>query len=107
MAELKEINDSNYKETLAQEGVHFFYVFASWCGTCRFFAPKYAETAEKHPEINFYKIDGEENKEFSELLNIDNLPYIAAFKGSTLLGGKSTSKIETLENMIEKVKSTL
>jgi thioredoxin-like negative regulator of GroEL len=104
---VRELTDQNYKELFKEKAINIVDVYASWCGNCRLFAPAFEEVAGTHPEYNFFKVDGEANEEFASQIAIDNLPFIAVFHNGEYLGGKSTSKKESLLGMIETLKAKL
>jgi len=100
MSSIIELNDSSYKDCLAHNDTVVIDVFASWCGSCRLFAPTFKKIAEKFPSFKFAKIDGEENEKFASTISMDNLPFIAVFHKGEFVGGKSTTKQETVEQMM-------
>lgn len=104
---VKELNDSNFKDELQNAGVAVVDVYASWCGTCRLFAPIFEQIANENTQFNFFKIDGDIQQGFASTIEIDNLPFIAVFKDGEYIGGKSTSKKEGLESMLQKIKEKL
>ncbi len=101
MAGVTEINDSNFEASLAAREFCVVDVFASWCGSCRMLAPTFAEIAAANQNVAaFYKIDGEENPKFCDVVPIDNLPFIAVFHNGKYVGGKSLTKREALEEIV-------
>ena len=106
MGKIEELNDSNFKETLAGKPLVLVDIHASWCGPCRLFAPIFEKVSEKYQgQIPFYKIDGDENPGCREELNIENLPYIAAYRDGKFIKGYSTSTEEGLEEFIRSLHS--
>ncbi len=101
---ITELNDQNYQSTLAQTDVALVDIYASWCGSCRLFAPHFEEAAKTHPEFQFFKIEAEANPTFRATIPVDNLPYVAVFHQGNFVGGQSTSKKEGLEEMIQVIK---
>lgn len=54
------------------------YFYASWCGPCKKFSPKYEEYATNNPDIVFIKINIE-NEEFDDLVNKNEIKKIPTF----------------------------
>ncbi|NCN27054.1 thioredoxin family protein [bacterium] len=104
---LKELNDQNFKQELKAAGIAVVDVYAAWCGSCRLFASTFEASSNENPEFNYFKIDGDINQEFAGTIEIDNLPFVAVFKDGEYIGGKSTTKKEGLEGMIQKIKEKL
>ena len=101
-SKVTELNDSDFKKTIVATPVAVVDIYASWCGTCRIFAPTFEKLAQKHDSARFYKIDGDANPEFRSDLEIDGLPYFAVYKHGLFEGGLSTTNEESLENFLRK-----
>ena len=101
----QELNDSNFRSTLEGKPIAIVDLYASWCGSCRLFAPTYEQIARSHPEIAFYKIDGDANPNCRSDLTISNLPYFAAYRNGRFIEGISTTSEELLEKFIQDVRS--
>lgn len=97
-----ESSDANFKSLLAENEKVVVKYFASWCGACRLFTPKYKRIAsdEKHKDVTFLDVNAEESPEARKLGNVSNLPFFAVFKNGELLASKATSKEEALLEMI-------
>jgi thioredoxin 1 len=81
--------------------------FANWCGTCRLFSPKFKKMSDKEEfsGVTFLDINAEENPEARKLAGVSNLPFFAVFKNGQLLAADTTSKEESVENLIKKLLS--
>lgn len=64
------------------ERVAVLKFFAPWCRSCRAIAPKVARLAHEFPEIHFYEIDYEANKELCWRLGVKNLPTFHFYSGA-------------------------
>lgn len=80
--------------------------YANWCGICRLFAPKFNKISNKvqHADLLFVEINAEENPWARNFVNISNLPFLTTISNEQVLEASSTSKLEYLENMIERLK---
>lgn len=56
--------------------------YASWCGSCRALYPKLCKLAAEHPDVEFVKVNFEENKPMCKSLNIKVLPYFHFYRGT-------------------------
>jgi thioredoxin 2 len=55
--------------------------WAAWCGPCRSFAPVFAASAARHPELVFVKVDTDASPQLSTQLAIRSIPTLAVFRG--------------------------
>jgi thiol-disulfide isomerase/thioredoxin len=100
------VTDNEFDDRLkANEKVIVKY-FAGWCGSCKLFAPKFRRLSEdeRFEGITFIDINAEENENARKIAGVDNLPFFAAFKNGELVDSGSTSKEESVVEMIEKLK---
>jgi thiol-disulfide isomerase/thioredoxin len=56
--------------------------YASWCGSCRALYPKLCKLAAEHLDVEFMKVNFEENKPMCKSLNIRVLPYFHFYRGA-------------------------
>mmetsp|Transcript_158740 Transcript_158740/g.280411 ORF Transcript_158740/g.280411 Transcript_158740/m.280411 type:complete len:286 (-) Transcript_158740:120-977(-) len=54
---------------------------ARWCRSCRSMKPKFEVLAKQFPEVEFYEIDFDKNKELAKSLGIPKLPYVEVIDG--------------------------
>ncbi len=56
-----ELTDGTFEAELKQAALSVVDVYASWCGQCRMFAPKYRRLSERYSQVAFFKLEGEQN----------------------------------------------
>ena len=73
-----------FVDALANAGEKLVVVefYASWCGSCRALYPKLCKLAAEHLDVEFIKVNFEENKPMCKSLNIKVLPYFHFYRGS-------------------------
>ena len=54
--------------------------FADWCGPCKMLAPVLEELSTSNPEIDFYKINVDENQDIATAFEISSIPCLIIFK---------------------------
>jgi len=70
---------------------------ARWCGPCNFIAPQFAELSQKYQNVEFLKIDVDDQKELATLAGISALPtFVFIRDGATIdqVAGANISKVE-------------
>ena len=77
--------------------------YADWCGPCKNIAPKYEELSKKYPNVDFCKVNVDENEETSEKQAISAMPTFRVYKGATKHVDEVVgANIEKLEELIKK-----
>ena len=99
-----EINSkSDFIEIIKKNKLIFIDFYADWCGPCKRILPKIEKLASNLKDIDFYKINIE-NDEFNEIVNkvlqIKLLPTFGVFKKQKCLGKLESSDEKELVNFI-------
>ena len=92
-------------ENMNKKVLSLLYFTASWCGPCQKVYPLLNELSDKLKEsgkynIEFFKIDIDENEEFCEKCNIRSVPTFYIMNGKNLLSQCSGADIKTIGEMI-------
>jgi len=74
--------------------------YADWCGPCQVIAPRFERLANKMDNVNFYKLNIEEDdcREIAQEFRISSIPTFLIFKNGKQIG-RSNSMIE-LETLL-------
>ncbi len=101
------LTDTEFKELLESGDAIAVKYYADWCGSCKLFAPKFRRLSEdeRFAGIQFVDINAENNPESRQIAGVDNLPFIAVFKGGKLVGGSATSKEEKAVELLNQIAS--
>ena len=76
---MKVINTAEFEE-LIKEGISFVDFFADWCGPCKMLGPVLEEVSAEYPDIEFAKVNVDENMDLAEKYGIMSIPQIFMFK---------------------------
>lgn len=74
--------------------------WATWCGPCKIFAPKFQSISERYSNVPFAKVNVEDFEDIGEFYGVENLPSIMVFKNGekiSVLGVKEEKLIELLD----------
>lgn len=74
-----------------------YYFSAVWCAPCRVVSPNIEALAHRYPEVEFHKIDVEEEAELADRFKIKSMPTIVRVKDGVeiarVLGAKTREDI--------------
>lgn len=73
-----------FVDALANAGEKLVVVefYASWCGSCRALYPKLCKLAAENPDVEFMKVNFDENKPMCKSFNIKVLPFFQFNRGA-------------------------
>jgi thioredoxin 1 len=80
-----ELNESNYHQVVAGDGIVLIDCWASWCGSCSSFTPAYEKIASQYESHTFAKLDAESNRELIQSLGITHIPTVLLYRDGILL----------------------
>ncbi|RPD99581.1 thioredoxin [Aureibaculum marinum] len=99
---VKEIDNDNLAEIVANNDKVAVQYAASWCGNCRIMKPKFKKLASENEDITFVIVDAEKYPESRKMATVDNLPTFAMFKGGSFVDQTQTNKFDVLSGLLDK-----
>lgn len=98
------------KDEILTDKITIIDFYATWCNPCKMMDKILSDIELDMKDINFYKVDAEEEYELTEYFKIKNLPTLVIitkdeiFIETGLINKKNlTSKIENIKNITELV----
>ncbi|WP_194818273.1 co-chaperone YbbN [Nocardia sp. XZ_19_385] len=79
----------NFSTVVAGNNIVLVDWWAGWCGPSTHFAPVYEDSAERHPELVYGKVDVEAEIELTALAQVDRFPTLMAFREGLLVFNKA------------------
>ena len=102
----QDLTAAQFNETINGNDIVLVDFWASWCGPCRAFAPTFAASAEKHPDVVHVKVDTEAEQELAAAAQIRSIPTLMAFKkGKLLFNQAGALPPPALEDLIQQLKA--
>ena len=93
-----------YEETKASEDRLIVVDYsATWCGPCRFVAPKFAALSEQYPEAVFLHVDIDELAELDDIKDVSGVPTFKFFRNGELLERFSGANVAKIEMTLQKL----
>ena len=76
---MKIVNTEEFNE-LRNNGNVVVDFYADWCGPCKMLGPVMEEVSKDYPEVNFVKINVDENEELAAEFGIMSIPSVFMMK---------------------------
>ena len=102
---VKHITQDQFDEVTRQPGKKVLVdFFATWCGPCKMLAPVLEKAAEELTNVQFYKVDIDEEMELANQYKIMTVPTLLFFKdGKLVFQNSGVISRKQLESMLERL----
>lgn len=105
---VQDVSDEEFVELINSEKVIVKY-YASWCGVCKMFAPKYKRLSNdpRFKDVTFLEVLAEKNPKARIAAGVVSLPYIATFSKGKRVDTVSSNKEEETVHLLENLQGEL
>lgn len=80
-----ELTADTFESTIRNNDIVIVDFWAPWCGPCRSFAPVYEQSAAKHGDIVFAKVNTEQEPTLAGQFSIRSIPTLMVFREQIIL----------------------
>ena len=82
---MKIINSNEFNETI-ETGITLVDFFAEWCGPCKMMGPVLEELSGQYSDVEFVKVNIDDNMDLAERFQIMSIPTVYIFKDGQVIG---------------------
>ena len=82
---MKIINSAEFDETI-KSGTTLIDFFADWCGPCKMLGPVIEELSAQYTDIEFAKVNVDDNMDLAEKFQIMSIPQVYMFRDGEVIG---------------------
>ena len=69
---------------------------ATWCNVCKLLIPRLDTISTNYPSVKFVQVDVDQNKELVNSLNIQTVPTVMIYNGTTLINRSLGSNVDSV-----------
>ncbi len=84
---MRKINEKEFMNAIQSDKLVVVDFYADWCMPCRYLSPVLEKLSKQFKDVEFYKINVDENQELAFEYGISSIPTVLFFKKGRVVGG--------------------
>ena len=101
----QDLTAEEFNKVISDNEIVLVDFWATWCGPCRQFAPTFAASSDKHPDVVYAKVDTEAEQQLAAAADIRSIPTLMGFKkGKLVFNQPGALPPAALEELVAKIK---
>ncbi len=81
---MKHVNTAEFDALLAEGKTLLVDFFATWCGPCKMLAPVLEEVAPDYPDVEFVKVDVDDEPDLARRYGVSVIPTLFVIKNGEI-----------------------
>lgn len=103
---VRALGKHDFQHAITDHNTLVIDFWAPWCAPCRSFAPVFEEAAERHPDVDFAKVNTEEEPELASAFGIRSVPTLMVIREKVMLYSQPGAlNAGDLDALIERVQA--
>lgn len=84
---MRKIGEKEFLNLIRSEKLVVVDFYADWCLPCRYLSPILEKLSREYKDVEFYKLNVDENQELAFEYGISSIPTVLFFKRGQIVGG--------------------
>ncbi|MCC6028414.1 MAG: thioredoxin [Archaeoglobus sp.] len=84
---MRKIDEREFLQVINSDKLVVVDFYADWCMPCRFLSPLLEKLSKEYKDVEFYKINVDENQELAFEYGISSIPTVLFFRRGRVVGG--------------------
>lgn len=84
---MKKIDEREFVNVIMGDKLVVVDFYADWCMPCRYLSPILEKLSREYRDVEFYKVNVDENQELAFEYGISSIPTVLFFRKGRVVGG--------------------
>ncbi|MEM1578681.1 MAG: thioredoxin [Archaeoglobaceae archaeon] len=84
---MRKIDEREFLKAIQSDKLVVVDFYADWCMPCRYLSPTLEKLSKEFRDVEFYKLNVDENQELAFEYGISSIPTVLFFRNGRLIGG--------------------
>ncbi len=84
---MRKIDEREFLQVINSDKLVVVDFYADWCMPCKFLSPLLEKLSREYKDVEFYKLNVDENQELAFEYGISSIPTVLFFRRGRVVGG--------------------